>query len=212
MTKIKNKKNSDTPAVVPGSKDLAPQLTNNQRIFCDEYLIDRNGARAYKAAYKSCKKDSTARANACALLTNTNISNYIDARLKTLSDKAGVKAERVLKEEARIALSDIRLLFDDNIPIAPSDLPEDVARALSSIKINKRNNTGSDGIEKNGTTVEYRFWDKGAALGRLEKLLGMHTKKVDLNIKNETEVTPFETVRRLAFILAKKTHEMDNEK
>ena len=32
------------------------------------------------------------------------------------------------------------------------------------------------------------------------------------NIKNETEVTPFETVRRFAFLLTKKEHEKNNEK
>ncbi len=207
MTTIKN-----TPAVVPGSKHLSSQMTKNQRIFCDEYLIDRNGSRAYKVAYKGIKSDRTAESAASRLLRNVKVRTYIDARLKILSDKAGITAERILEEEARIALSDIRQLFNGNIPIAPSNLPEDVARALSGIRIKKRTITGSDGVDKVETIYECRFWDKGAALGRLEKLCGMHTEKVDLNIKNETEVTPFETVRRLAFILAKKTDEMDNEK
>ena len=35
-------------------------MTNSQKRFCDEYLIDFNATRAYKAAYKSCRKDETA--------------------------------------------------------------------------------------------------------------------------------------------------------
>ena len=38
-------------------------MTEKQKIFADEYLIDLNATRAYRAAYPSVKKDETARAN-----------------------------------------------------------------------------------------------------------------------------------------------------
>lgn len=38
------------------------KLTPKQKIFCNEYLVDINAARTYKAAYKNIKKDETARA------------------------------------------------------------------------------------------------------------------------------------------------------
>lgn len=37
---------------MPKGKELTPK----QKAFCDEYLTDLNGARAYKAVYKSIKK------------------------------------------------------------------------------------------------------------------------------------------------------------
>ena len=52
-------------------------LTKNQQIFVDEYLIDLNGTRAYKEAYKRCKSDNTARTTASRLLANANIKGYI---------------------------------------------------------------------------------------------------------------------------------------
>ena len=48
-------------------------MTDKQKRFCDEYLIDCNGTRAYKAAYSSVKKDNTAAASAAALLRNPNV-------------------------------------------------------------------------------------------------------------------------------------------
>ena len=45
-------------------------MTDAQKRFCDEYLIDLNATRAYKVAYPNCKKDETARANGSRLLTN----------------------------------------------------------------------------------------------------------------------------------------------
>ena len=184
MIKCNRKRYSknDTLTVVSGSNDLASKLTNNQRIFCDEYLIDRNGSRAYRAAYKGVKSDRAAESSASRLLRNVKVRNYIDARFKVLSDKAGITAKRVLEEEARIAFSDIRQLYDGNTLIAPSNLTEDVARAISSIRIKKRNITDSDGIEYVETTYDCRFWDKGAALGRLEKYFGMYKEKVDFNM------------------------------
>ena len=46
------------------------RLTENQKKFCDEYLIDCNATRAYKAVYKTCKKDETASVCSSKLLRN----------------------------------------------------------------------------------------------------------------------------------------------
>jgi phage terminase small subunit len=38
-------------------------LTNKQKLFADEFLIDLNVTRAYKAVYKNCMRGETARVN-----------------------------------------------------------------------------------------------------------------------------------------------------
>ncbi len=53
------------------------KLTDKQKRFCEEYIIDLNGTRAYKAAYTSVKKDETAAAGATRLLRNVNVDEYI---------------------------------------------------------------------------------------------------------------------------------------
>ena len=72
-------------------------MTEKQKIFCDEYLIDLNATRAYKAAYPKVKKDGAARANASKLLTNTNIKSYITARLDELHSERTADAKEVLE-------------------------------------------------------------------------------------------------------------------
>lgn len=63
-------------------------MTEKQKRFCEEYLIDCNATRAYKAAYPNIKKDETARTNASRLLTNANIKKYIEDTLEKIrSDK-----------------------------------------------------------------------------------------------------------------------------
>ena len=73
------------------------KLTEKQKKFCDEYLIDLNATRAYKAVYKNCKKDKSARVNGSKLLTNTNIKNYINERLEEISSQKTADAKEVME-------------------------------------------------------------------------------------------------------------------
>ncbi len=77
-------------------------MTEKQKVFADEYLIDLNGTRAYKAAYKTCRKDETAATNAGRLLRNAEVKTYIDEQLEKMHDQRIAKAEDVM-----IYLSDV---------------------------------------------------------------------------------------------------------
>ena len=72
-------------------------MTDKQRKFCDEYLIDCNATRAYKVAYPNIKSDDAARACASKLLTKANIKAYIDARLEEMSSAKVATAEEVIQ-------------------------------------------------------------------------------------------------------------------
>ena len=56
-------------------------MTEKQKRFCDEYLIDLNGTRAYKAAYPSVKNDKTAGGYAVRLLGIACVRAYLEERL-----------------------------------------------------------------------------------------------------------------------------------
>lgn len=77
-------------------------MTEKQKIFCDEYLVDLNGTRAYKAAYPNVKKDNSAAARANKLLKTKEVKEYIDKRLEELKDERIAKVEDVM-----IYLSDV---------------------------------------------------------------------------------------------------------
>ena len=72
-------------------------MTDKQRKFCDEYLIDCNGVRAYQAAYPHIKNEHSARTLASRLLTKVDIKNYIDEQLQKISNDKIADAKEVMQ-------------------------------------------------------------------------------------------------------------------
>ncbi len=162
---------------------LRSKLTPNQRIFCDEYLVDRNGTRSYLKGYPNVKLEETAAAAASRLLKNVKIKAYIEARLAKLQKETEATVERILQEECQLAYSDIRKIFnDEGTTIPPHELPDDIAPAIAGIEITERILISGDDEDVVQRIYKYRFWDKGQALNRIEKHLGMHApQEVNIN-------------------------------
>lgn len=72
-------------------------MTKKQKLFADEYLIDLNATRAYRAVYKNIKNDGVARRNGSRLLTNADVRKYIDDSLEEIHNKKTADAEEVLE-------------------------------------------------------------------------------------------------------------------
>lgn len=72
-------------------------MTPKQQRFCDEYLIDCNARRAYKAVYTSIKNDNVADANASRLLSNAKVKSYIDEQLQKIEDSKIADVAEVMK-------------------------------------------------------------------------------------------------------------------
>lgn len=83
-------------------------MTEKQKKFCDEYLIDCNATRAYKAAYPHIKNDNTAGANASRLLRNAKIKEYIDEQLKEMHSGKIADAEEVMEFLSSVMRSDFK--------------------------------------------------------------------------------------------------------
>lgn len=169
------------------------KLTPPRKRFADEYIIDLNGTRAYKAAYPNIKSDEAAAANAARLLRDDKVSEYVRKLMAKREKRTNVTQDKVVKELARIAFangSDYAKVVDkpmykengeqltdkDGEPInmqgvvlTPTDeLTEDQKAAIACIK------EGKFGIEVSTC-------DKVKALELLGKHLGMYTDKVDVN-------------------------------
>lgn len=63
------------------------KTTNKQKRFADEYLIDCNATRAYKAAYPRVKSDNSAAVCAAKLLRKAKVAEYIENRLDYISSE-----------------------------------------------------------------------------------------------------------------------------
>ena len=72
-------------------------MTDKQRKFCDEYIIDCNATRAYKAAYPNVKTDGAAAACATKLLKIAKIKEYIDGQLEKISNSKIADAKEVME-------------------------------------------------------------------------------------------------------------------
>lgn len=72
-------------------------MTEKQKKFADEYLVDLNGTRAYKAAYPSVKSDNTAGANAARLLRNDSVRTYLNERLEQLHSERTADIQEILE-------------------------------------------------------------------------------------------------------------------
>lgn len=72
-------------------------MTDKQRKFCDEYLIDLNATRAYKLAYPNVKSESAAMSGASRLLRNVKVKTYIDEQLEKISSEKIATAEEVMQ-------------------------------------------------------------------------------------------------------------------
>ena len=163
-------------------------MTDAQKRFCNEYLIDLNATRAYKVAYPRCKKDETVRANSSRLLTNANIQNYILEKQKEIEKRTEVTQDMVIKELARIAFLDIRKLYNDSGGLKNiQDIDEEAVKAISSLETLEEYEGYGEDREQIGDTKKVKLLDKVKALELLGKHLGMFND-VNVNMKNAIQV------------------------
>lgn len=96
---------------------MIKEITDNQKRFCDYYLESGNGEDAYMKAYTSCKKETTARANASRLLTKANIIAYLNQRRAQMDEERIAKPEEVLKYFTAVMRGEIKDQFDLEAPL-----------------------------------------------------------------------------------------------
>lgn len=91
-------------------------LSSQQRKFCEEYVNNgTNGTKAYLSAYKSCKKENTARVNASRLLTKANIIEYISELQEKLKENAIMSAEERMIWLTKVVNGDVKhTSYDSN--------------------------------------------------------------------------------------------------
>lgn len=130
-------------------------MTDKQRKFCDEYLIDCNATRAYKVAYSNIKNDNVASAAGTRLLGNVKIKAYIDARLEEMSSAKVASAEEVMKYLTSVMRGEcteqIPLLIGEGIQkLADKDIGAK-ERLKAAELIGKRYGLFSDKVNLEGT-------------------------------------------------------------
>ena len=171
-------------------------LTQKQKLFCDEYLIDLNATRAYRAVYKNCKTNETAAAAAVRLLRNVKVKEYIEQKMEEREKRTEITQDMVVKELAAIAFSKatdyakviekqavfttetgkrIPLIDENGNPVMVSDVKLTLSENLTEDQIK-----AISGIKHGKFGIEVATCDKVKALELLGKHLGMFKEKVEL--------------------------------
>jgi len=142
----------------------------------NEYLLDLNQTQAaIRAGYSS----KSAPVNAYKLSTIPAVQQAIASRLAERQQRLEISQDRVLLEIARLALNDPRQAFDQRGALLPiHDWPDDLAAAVSSIKINEIKDADGNVV---GETKEIKFWDKGKQLDLAARHLGMLHDKLEIS-------------------------------
>lgn len=169
-------------------------MTDAQKRFCDEYLIDLNATRAYKVAYPRCKKDETANAASSRMLRNVKVQEYISEKQQEIEKRTEVTQDMVIKELANIAFFNIKNIYNGNGTLkAVKDIDEETIRAISSVKVLQKAGAMKINIDMDGKdnevpiehiqeqTIEFKTNDKVKALELLGKHLGMFKEKVTID-------------------------------
>ena len=138
-------------------------MTEKQKIFADEYIIDLNATRAYKAAYPSVKKDNVASAAASRMLANVKVKAYIDEQLEKL------KSERVADQQEVMEYLTAVMRGEKTEPLLVLDgegkqkvvdaIPPVQARTKAAELLGKRYRLFTDKVELDATVEQVVFED-----------------------------------------------------
>lgn len=148
------------------------KLTDKQKKFIDEYLVDLN---ATQAAIRAGYKEKTAYRTGAENLRKPQIQREIQKRMQERQQRTEVTQDMVVKELAAIAFSRATDYVEirsngvcSTVVIKPtSDLSDQQIRAIAGIK------EGANGIE-------IKLNDKEKALELLGRHLGMWNDKLDI--------------------------------
>lgn len=171
------------------------KLTDKQRRFCEEYVIDWNATRAAKVAGYS---ENTAQQIGSENLLKPVIQDYIEEVQKDLSKLTGVTAARNILELKKMAytnMSDFKKGWMTEVEF--EELSDDTKAALSEIQYTKMKN--EEGFEKD--IVKFKLHDKQKAIDMLNKMLGYNAPE-KLQIE-DAMLSEEDRLRRIADLQSK---------
>lgn len=179
-------------------KELKAKLTEKERIFCHEWIIDFNGARAArKAGYSEDSIYNIASEN----LTKPHIEQYIAFIRHNYEEESGISKLRNLQELAKIAYSSIAHLHNNWIELEDWDIIKKgnpaCMDAIESIdtKTEFKTYKTEGGLETDVETkyVKIKLYSKSEAIKTINEMMGY--KSADKSIVttfNSTPLTPDE--------------------
>lgn len=158
------------------------ELTDREKLFVERYIYDPNGVQAYRYVFPDATYN-TAAVTASEWLKKPKIAREVRAARNAAAKRLRISADKVLRELARIAFSDVGDLVDDSGNLTPLyRLPIDTRRAVSGVKVRRqvRRREGEDDVTD--SEIEYKLWSKTDALQKLCTHLGLAQEITPLDV------------------------------
>lgn len=134
-------------------------MTEKQKLFCDEYLINLNGTRAYRTVYKTIKNDNVAGVRANKLLKQKDIAEYINKRLEEIHNEKTADIQEVMEYLTSVmrgkSESNVLALAGDGFQEVIAKPPDEKERLKAAELLGKRFGMFRDNVDitSNGQTV-----------------------------------------------------------
>lgn len=163
----------------------ARRLTQKQRHFVQEYLVDLN---ATQAAIRAGYSERTAHVQGPRLLGNVRVQVAIQEALKKREQRTEITQDRVLTELAKIGFADIRDYLEyktEKTVVAYGDDGEPIIDYRQIIDVIDSKNVDTSviqevSISKDGT-FKFKLYDKQKALNDIGRHLGMFVDKTEVS-------------------------------
>lgn len=149
------------------------KLTEKQKRFVEEYLIDLNATQAAIRAGYSVK---TANEQGAQNLAKLSIKEEICKAMAERSRRTGINQDRVVMELAKIALVNPDDVINPEDASVRENASKDDLACIQSVKVKHSSSDKGDMTER-----EVKLNDKIKALELLGKHLGMWKDKVELS-------------------------------
>lgn len=175
------------PLQVPPGDPRDRPLTDEEQRFVDEWGIDQNPARACRRIDPAADH-RTARRRAEDFMHRPWVAHELRAARAAQRLRCRVDADMALEELCRIAFSDIMELFDPATHLLrlPGHIPLEIRRSIAKVRISRERRTEIVGNNSRtivtDSVIEYTFWNKLEALGRLVEHLGLKTALPPLQV------------------------------
>lgn len=187
-------------------EELKNKLTEKEKNFCHEYVVDWNGGRAAREAGYS---EKTCYVIANENLTKPKIKQYIDFIKNDYEMLCGISKTKQLKELHKIAYSNIAHLHNTWIELKEfENLTPEQKECIESIdpKIEQKYQYNPNTESKEPIEVKYikiKLYSKLAAIEQINKMMGYNeaekinhsgeikTSKIDLSKLTEQELRAY---------------------
>ena len=152
--------------------------------FCQEYVKDNNGARAYSVAYCRESIDNGSITSACRLLTNAKVQQRLKEISQVISKRVEISQDEIMQNWKNLAEFNIADIIEFNGTEAYvkdfSKIPRNVLYAVNGMETVQR----VDGSGNVNWVTKLKFESKTKALDALSRIRGMYNDKLEVTNKS----------------------------